>query len=229
MLCLHLLDCRCDGRPLLDHVRVARHDRLHGPVVVDQAHDQREPVPTRLLRRPFDVQTAPDGPAALPSARLATGASVVSGAGYDAIDADMVDMETFAVVRAAARFDVPVLGLRGVSDGRADEMKPRPESGRVERTVEDDWIVIAASGRDFEQAETILTVEEAAGLRLFIGKANCTQCHNSPLFTNNDFHNTGVPAVSDLPEDTGRAVGAQQVLADARARDAETPPCPTVR
>ena len=61
-----------------------------------------------------------DGPAALPTARLATGASVVSGAGYDAVDADMVDMETFAVVRAAARFGVPVLGLRGVSDGRSD-------------------------------------------------------------------------------------------------------------
>lgn len=61
-----------------------------------------------------------DGPDALPAARLATGASVVSGAGYDAIDADMVDMETFAVVRAAARFGVPVMGLRGVSDGRTD-------------------------------------------------------------------------------------------------------------
>ncbi len=61
-----------------------------------------------------------DGPATLPSARLATGASVVSGAAYDAVDADMVDMETFAVVRAAARFDLPVLGLRGVSDGRTD-------------------------------------------------------------------------------------------------------------
>jgi len=61
-----------------------------------------------------------DGPAALPTARLATGASVVSGAGYDAVDADMVDMETFAVVRAAARFGVPVIGLRGVSDGRTD-------------------------------------------------------------------------------------------------------------
>ena len=60
------------------------------------------------------------GPAALPAARLATGASVVSGAGYDAVDADMVDMETFAVVRAAARFGVPVIGLRGVSDGRTD-------------------------------------------------------------------------------------------------------------
>ncbi len=61
-----------------------------------------------------------DGPAALPVARLATGGSVVSGAGYDAVDADMVDMETFAVVRAAARFGLPVIGLRGVSDGRAD-------------------------------------------------------------------------------------------------------------
>jgi len=61
-----------------------------------------------------------DGPAALPAARLATGASVVSGVAYDAFDADMVDMETFAVVRAAARFDLPVLGLRGVSDGRTE-------------------------------------------------------------------------------------------------------------
>ncbi|MBI2262395.1 MAG: 5'-methylthioadenosine/S-adenosylhomocysteine nucleosidase [Caulobacterales bacterium] len=61
-----------------------------------------------------------DGPASLPAARLATGGSVVSGAAYDAVDADMVDMETFAVVRAAARFGVPVLGLRGVSDGRTD-------------------------------------------------------------------------------------------------------------
>jgi adenosylhomocysteine nucleosidase len=61
-----------------------------------------------------------DGPAALPTARLATGGSVVSGVGYDAVDADMVDMETFAVVRAAARFGVPVIGLRGVSDGRTD-------------------------------------------------------------------------------------------------------------
>jgi adenosylhomocysteine nucleosidase len=66
------------------------------------------------------VLPLPDGPAALPTARLATGGSVVSGTGYDAVDADMVDMETFAVVRAAARFGVPVIGLRGVSDGRTD-------------------------------------------------------------------------------------------------------------
>jgi adenosylhomocysteine nucleosidase len=43
-----------------------------------------------------------------------------SGEAYDAIDADMVDMETYAVVRAAARFGLPVIGVRGVSDGKAD-------------------------------------------------------------------------------------------------------------
>lgn len=52
-----------------------------------------------------------------PVARLSTGANIVGGSDYDAIDADMVDMETFAVLRACQRFGVPVMGLRGVSDG----------------------------------------------------------------------------------------------------------------
>lgn len=59
-------------------------------------------------------------PLALPTATLSTGADVVSGGRYDAIDADLVDMETFAVARAAARCGVPVMGLRGVSDGPGD-------------------------------------------------------------------------------------------------------------
>ena len=58
-----------------------------------------------------------DGPTALPIARLATGASVVSGTAYDVVDADMVDMETFAVLRACHGFDVPLIALRGISDG----------------------------------------------------------------------------------------------------------------
>ena len=52
--------------------------------------------------------------------RLSTGANIVSGAAYDAIDADMVDMETFALKRAAMRFEVPLLALRGISDGAAE-------------------------------------------------------------------------------------------------------------
>jgi cytochrome c peroxidase len=53
-----------------------------------------------------------------------------------------------------------------------------------------------------------LSDDEVAGLRLFIGKANCTECHGGPLMTNNDFHNIGV----DSP-DIGRATGAKTVLA----------------
>ncbi|HEU4729249.1 MAG TPA: cytochrome c peroxidase [Kofleriaceae bacterium] len=44
------------------------------------------------------------------------------------------------------------------------------------------------------------------GLRLFIGKAACVDCHAGPAFTDQDFHNTGVPQVGlTLPRiDNGR-------------------------
>ena len=32
----------------------------------------------------------------------------------------MVDMETFAVLRACHAFNLPLIGLRGISDGRED-------------------------------------------------------------------------------------------------------------
>lgn len=56
----------------------------------------------------------------VPTARVSTGANVVSGSAYEAIDADLVEMETFAVLRACQRFGVPLIGLRGISDGKAD-------------------------------------------------------------------------------------------------------------
>jgi adenosylhomocysteine nucleosidase len=56
----------------------------------------------------------------LKSASLSTGAAIISGAAYDAVAADMVDMETYAVLRAAMRFAVPFIGLRGISDGKRE-------------------------------------------------------------------------------------------------------------
>lgn len=56
----------------------------------------------------------------VPSARLSTGGNVVSGDAYDAIDAEMVDMETWALVRAAQSFGLPLVAVRGVSDGKAE-------------------------------------------------------------------------------------------------------------
>lgn len=59
----------------------------------------------------------------LAAASLATGASIVSGAGYDAVAAQMVDMESYAVLRSCQRFGLPLIGLRGISDGAEELMQ----------------------------------------------------------------------------------------------------------
>lgn len=56
----------------------------------------------------------------IPHASIATGGSIVSGRAYDEISTDMVDMETFAVLRACQHFGLPLIGLRGISDGADD-------------------------------------------------------------------------------------------------------------
>ena len=56
----------------------------------------------------------------VPTASLSTGANIVSGATYETIDADMVDMETFAVLRTCHAFNLPLIGLRGMSDGKQE-------------------------------------------------------------------------------------------------------------
>lgn len=56
----------------------------------------------------------------VPTATLSTGGDVVTGDRYADIGADMVDMETFAVLRACQRFGLPLVALRGISDGAAD-------------------------------------------------------------------------------------------------------------
>ncbi|HEY4201964.1 MAG TPA: 5'-methylthioadenosine/S-adenosylhomocysteine nucleosidase [Devosiaceae bacterium] len=71
---------------------------------------------TPLLDLPITVPLSPLVPG-LATARLSTGANIVSGAAYAGIDADMVDMETFAVLRACQFFGVPLIALRGISDG----------------------------------------------------------------------------------------------------------------
>ncbi|NTU83209.1 MAG: cytochrome-c peroxidase [Chloroflexales bacterium] len=77
-----------------------------------------------------------------------------------------------------------------------------------------DAYVDAALQGDNAAMHELFSLDETAGLRLFIGKGQCLNCHNGPLLTNNDFHNTGVPAAPGLPEDTGRATGLPQAQAD---------------
>jgi cytochrome c peroxidase len=49
-----------------------------------------------------------------------------------------------------------------------------------------------------------LTEQEKRGLIMFISKAACTQCHSGPNFTDNSFHNLGVPQEGPAKEDVGR-------------------------
>jgi adenosylhomocysteine nucleosidase len=56
----------------------------------------------------------------VPEATLSTGGNVVSGTAYANIAADMVDMETYAVLRACQGYKLPLIGLRGISDGAVE-------------------------------------------------------------------------------------------------------------
>lgn len=73
-----------------------------------------------------------------------------------------------------------------------------------------DRYVDAVATNDMAAADKMISPEAAAGLKLFIGKAKCTNCHMGPLFTNGSFHNIGL----DNPKDTGRAGGIDKVLQD---------------
>ena len=77
-----------------------------------------------------------------------------------------------------------------------------------------DQYVAAVLQDDVGAAAQHMTTDEILGLQLYISKARCTECHNGPLFTNNEFHNTGVLSFAgDLP-DRGRIDGLKKILAD---------------
>lgn len=78
-----------------------------------------EPGVTPFLGLPASLPLGHPVPG-IEQASLSTGGDIVSGAAYRAIAADMVDMETYAVLRACQRFNVPLVALRGISDGRAE-------------------------------------------------------------------------------------------------------------
>lgn len=60
--------------------------------------------------------------------------------------------------------------------------------------------------------EAAISPEAKRGLKIFIGKGECVNCHNTPRFTDNRFHNIGVP--SGPVEDKGRFQGIPKLLAN---------------
>jgi cytochrome c peroxidase len=90
----------------------------------------------------------------------------------------------------------------------AFERSIMPKKTRFDRFAA---VVAAGTVPDEDAAFSELEIE---GLKLFIGSANCSTCHNGPRFTDGQFHNTGVPPVPSLPPDHGRAEGVKLVAAD---------------
>lgn len=77
----------------------------------------------------------------------------------------------------------------------------------------DRYVAHLEAGGDHLQQD-ILSRTEMRGLRLFIGEARCTECHNGPLLTNNEFHNTGLLSIPGETPDRGRVDGVRAVLSD---------------
>jgi cytochrome c peroxidase len=107
-----------------------------------------------------------------------------------------------------------------------------PQPARFDRYV----AALDAAGnlRGDADEDSRLSAAELAGLRLFIGKGQCINCHNGPLLTNFEFHNTGVPGVPGLPLDSGRRTGLAALQASdftclGRYSDAAPPECGEIR
>jgi cytochrome c peroxidase len=77
----------------------------------------------------------------------------------------------------------------------------------------DDYVQAVVDDNAERQA-ALFTDAEVRGLRLFISDANCLQCHNGPLFSNHEFHNTGVISFPGDVPDKGRVSGVLEVLAN---------------
>lgn len=81
------------------------------------------------------------------------------------------------------------------------EITLRPQKNKLDKVIESN------------PTTPSLTDEELAGYRLFIGKAGCTHCHSGPRYTDDFFHNTGVPNHAMVP-DIGRIAAFSKVTTD---------------
>lgn len=106
------------GSPKLEHCAVYQASSVSWRDM-DASAFGFEPGVTPFLGLPAVLPLGPFIPG-VPQATLSTGADIVSGAAYTGIGADMVDMETYAVLRACQRFGIPLVALRGISDGRSE-------------------------------------------------------------------------------------------------------------
>jgi len=72
-----------------------------------------------------------------------------------------------------------------------------------------------AIARGDAQAAALYPPAARRGLKIFVGRGNCTACHFGPLFTNGEFHDIGIPFVVERGRvDPGRFSGIRRLQAD---------------
>ncbi|MAW59536.1 MAG: cytochrome-c peroxidase [Planctomycetes bacterium] len=67
---------------------------------------------------------------------------------------------------------------------------------------------------DDAQKQGALSRSAQRGLRIFVGKGNCVNCHFSPLLSGGEFHNIGLAVAAGEPFDAGRPDGINTVRVD---------------
>ncbi len=115
----------------------------------------------------------------------------------------------------------------------AYEMNLKPGRSRFDQYVGELVNTSADGSTAASNSSQTLSEQEIAGLRLFIGKANCIECHNTPRFTDDSFYNVGAPDLANIAFDNGRQnVYRTAILAEFGCRSTysdNTDRCPSVQ
>lgn len=120
---------------------------------------------------------------------------------------DAVEKAAWAAMDTRQRDDVSRVFANMGKAIAAYEKSLQHEPSRLDRYVD-----AVVAGRP--AGPGVLRTDELRGLRLFIGKGQCVTCHNGPLLTDQQFHNTGVPAREPARPDRGRADATAKVRSD---------------
>ena len=154
-------------------------------------------------------------------------AMVVSD-GQTVIDGAMVDISTYGLTHWRGNGKkVPPAGAAWVDEWEAlsvDQQKI------IERIAVNAGKALAAYERTLTSRDApfdrwvagdkdAISVSAQRGLKLFLGSAKCIECHRGPAFTDNDFHNIGIPqgfansgVFQDVSVDDGLYLGLGKVL-----------------
>lgn len=125
-------------------------------------------------------------------------------------------------LRAVVAGDAPLRSgyerLFGTAEGQPDDRF----LSNLGKALEAYQRQIVSRGSDFDAMVAGLDggagdrLGEAAkrGLRLFVGRGGCTNCHAGANFSDGEFHNIGLPRLPELPRDSGRFEGIRRLKAE---------------